>query len=66
MSKIFEPHPIEVYNSWCNDIVTESSDDLSDWESSFIASISERLGRKQNLSELQANKLEQLYTKYTK
>lgn len=64
MAKIWEPQSKEVYNSWIEAIMSEASDKLSDWESSFIASIEGRLIH-QNLTQSQAEKLEQIYVKYT-
>lgn len=65
MARIWEPQPIKVYEEWIKDIVDEASDKLNDWESSFIESLAARLFRGQNLTQNQAEKLEQIYTKHT-
>lgn len=66
MSKPFKPAEISVYKAWIEAIVSESSDKLNDWENTFIDSLSLRLNSGNNLSEGQANKLEEMYSKFTK
>jgi len=66
MAKIWEPLNIEVYKSWCEAIQEEASDDLNDWEISFIESIYQRLNKNQNLTENQDKKLEDIYAAKTK
>jgi len=65
MTKIWKPLDIETYKSWVNIILSEVSDDLNDWETKFIESISERLARNQQLTEFQAVKLESIYAEKT-
>lgn len=65
MAEIWKPQPIEVYKSWVNDIIEEAEDELSDWESSFIDNISNRLSAGYNLTEAQATKLESIYAEKT-
>lgn len=65
MSKMWKPQPIEVYKDWLLDILVEASDNLNDWESSFIANLQMRVDCGLNLSQSQAEKLEQIYVKYT-
>jgi len=66
MSKIFKPLNISDYQYWIDSILEESSDGLTDWENGFIDSISNWLSSGKNLTQSQAEKLEFLYTKYTK
>lgn len=66
MAEIWKPQDITVYCNWRDVIMTEASDDLTNWESNFIESIGLRLDRKINLSERQAEILERIYTEYTK
>jgi len=65
MSLIWKPQLIEVYQEWIDAIVNEASDELNDWENTFVESMQGRLDNGWNLSENQANKLEQIYAKYT-
>lgn len=66
MAKIWEPQPIEVYKDWVESILSEASDELSDWESSFVENIGKRLDYGNNLTQLQAEKLESIYANKTK
>ena len=66
MSLIWKPQLIEVYQEWIDAIVNEASDELNDWENTFIDVMQDRLDSGWNLTENQANKLEQIYAKYTK
>ena len=66
MSKIWEPQDFNTYKYWVTSILTEASDELSDWEASFVDSISERLEQNRNLTEAQAEKLESIYAAKTK
>ena len=65
MAKIWTPQPIEVYRSWVDAIAREASDDLNDWETKFVDDMDTRLTQLTNLTEGQADKLEQIYVKYT-
>lgn len=63
---MWKPLEIEVYKQWVTDIIEEAQDNLTDWETTFIESIYNRLYNIQkNLTEPQAVKLEQIYTRYT-
>lgn len=66
MAEIWKPLSIETYQSWHKAIVDEASDELNDWESSFIESIGTRLAYGNNLSESQARNLERIYSEKTK
>ncbi len=66
MAELWKPQSIEVYKSWCETIAEEASDNLTNWENEFVTSILERLHSGRNLTEPQATKLEQLYSKHTK
>jgi len=65
MAEIWRPQEIKVYQSWIESIVDEASDELSDWESSFLSDIQMRLDKGYNLTENQAKKLESIYTDKT-
>ena len=64
MAEMWKPQPRSTYRYWVETILMESSDKLSDWEKNFLDSIDNRLNFS-DLTEGQAEKLEQLYTKYT-
>lgn len=66
MARIWEPQPIQVYQKWIEDILTEASDNLNDWETTFVASIQMRLDTGRNLTQNQAEKLETIYAEKTK
>jgi hypothetical protein len=61
----WQPQPIDVYVSWYTAVIDEASDQLNDWEMNFIESIGEQLRQGRNLSEKQAEKLENIYAKHT-
>lgn len=65
MSLVWKPQPIEVYKTWVADIIEESGDILSSWETNFVDSIAGQLNNGRLLSEKQAEILESIYTKYT-
>lgn len=65
MSEIWQPQPKEVIQQWITDILTEASDELSDWESSFVSSCQMRLDRYGSLSEKMQDILERIYTEKT-
>lgn len=64
MAKQWTPQPRSTYRYWVEAILMEASDKLSDWEKNFIDDIDNRLNFN-DLTEAQANKLEQIYTKHT-
>lgn len=65
MAEIWHPQTIEIYKSWIDAIESEASDKLNDWEQKFIGSIQTRLLKGNNLTEFQAEKLEQIYVAHT-
>lgn len=65
MSEIWTPQSIQVYQSWV-DALNENIDELTKWEEDFVDSIAERLQRKVNLTERQAEVLERIYSEKTK
>ena len=65
MSRMWTPQSIEIYKSWVDALIMEASDELSQWEQDFVLSIQNRLTSGANLTESQANKLEQLYAAKT-
>lgn len=66
MAQIWKPLDIDTYLTWIRTIQDEASDELSNWESSFIDSIYGHLMNGRNLSERQAVKLESIYAEKTK
>ena len=65
MAEMWKPQDISVYRGWIAAITDEASDKLNDWETNFIASLDERLTLGRNLTEYQAEKLEEVYVKHT-
>lgn len=65
MAEVWKPQAIEIYQSWCSAITMEASDNLNDWESTFVFDVTCKLDVGQNLTQSQAEKLEQIYTKHT-
>ena len=68
MVPIWKPQSDLVYENWIDRIIADSANDmkeLSDWELQFIHSIQNRLRMKQSMTELIANKLEEIYVKYS-
>lgn len=66
MAKMWEPKSKVLLQQWIDDIVEESSDNLSDWENSFIESIQIQLNNRGQLSERQEEILERIYAEKTK
>jgi hypothetical protein len=66
MAKMWTPKPQELLQQWIDDILEEASDNLSDWESSFVDSVHSQLNRKGQLSERQEEILEKIYAEKTK
>ena len=68
MAQIWKPQSDLVYENWIDRIIADSANDmkeLSNWELQFIHSIQNRLRMKQPMTELIANKLEEIYVKYS-
>lgn len=66
MAEMWKPHSIDTYKHWVVDILTEASNELNDWESNFVSNIDNQLDADRQLSEAQADKLEQIYVKHVK
>lgn len=66
MVEMWRPLTIEIYKDWIEAILDEASDELNDWESTFIESIYTRLHNGNNLTQPQAEKLESIYVAKTK
>jgi len=66
MPRVWIPQGKDVYRKWVEDIIMESEEKLNEWERTFIASIETRLDNNWQLTETQAQKLEDIYVKYTK
>lgn len=69
MSQVWKPQSNLVYEDWIDRIIADSEascKELNDWELKFIHSIQMRLKMKQFISQAIADKLEEIYIKYTK
>lgn len=66
MSEVWKPQPFEVLKQWVDAIMEEASDELNDWESTFIADISVKIYNGWQLTKAQHDKLEQIYAEKTK
>lgn len=66
MAKVWEPKDIDLLISWKDAVLNEASDELNDWENSFIESISLKLDRRNPLTERQEEILERIYAEKTK
>jgi len=66
MSEIWKPQSIEVYRGWTDAILSEASEQLTDWEAKFVSDMDDRLSMLASLTQAQAEKLETIYAKYTK
>ncbi len=64
MPLIWKPRDRKILQHWIEVILDESSDELNDWESSFIDNIQVKLSYGP-LTEKQEDKLEDLYVKHT-
>lgn len=65
MPKIWKQQPWEVLEQWINDILTEASDDLNDWETKFIDDMMVKVANRWSLTQAQEEKLESIYVKRT-
>jgi len=65
MPPIRQPKSRELLQSWIDSILTEASDNLTDWESSFLDSIQSQLNMRGQLSEKQEDILERIYAEKT-
>jgi hypothetical protein len=66
MAKMWTPKPIDLLLSWVEAIIEEASDELSDWESTFVTDIEARLRQGRSLTERQEEILERIYAEKTK
>lgn len=64
MAEVWKPHPIEVYKAWVL-ALDNPIRDLTDWEFGFVNDLRHKLARNFNLSQLQAEKLEDIYAAKT-
>lgn len=65
MPPMWKPKDPKILKGWINDIMTEASDTLTDWESRFITDIDMRLTVGSVLTESQEQKLEEIYAEKT-
>lgn len=63
---MWKPQSIDVYRDWLTALAEEASDNLSDWETTFLDSIGLRLLDGKDLTQRQAEILERIYTEKTK
>lgn len=66
MAQMYRPYDESTYREWIDAILSEASDELTDWESSFVESLQTQLNYNSNFSQAQTEKLERIYAKYTK
>jgi hypothetical protein len=66
MSEIKQPIDRITLQEWIDAIVSEASDELTNWEISFIDNIQEQLNRYGRLSEKQEEILERIYAEKTR
>lgn len=65
MAEIWRPQTPDVHSYWVDAILTEASDLLNSWETTFVESIRDKLDAGMQLTQSQEEKLEQIYAKYT-
>lgn len=65
MAEIWKPQPVIVYQNWILMIETDSGNGTNDWETRFIEDMKVKLDMGRDLSQGQAEKLEEIYVKYT-
>lgn len=66
MAEMWKPQSIDVYRDWLTALAEEASDNLNDWETTFLDSIGLRLLDGKDLTQKQAEILERIYTEKTK
>lgn len=65
MSQQWKSQTPKVHREWLDTVITEASDKLNDWETTFIESIERQLDKRIPLSQSQEEKLESIYSNYT-
>lgn len=65
MAQIWKPQSLATLREWINAILNEASDDLNDWESTFIVDMDYRVASGQSLTQTQEEKLEKIYSEKT-
>lgn len=68
MSEIWKPQLSSIYMDWITMIIADTNAanvELTNWEKDFITSMHIRIIMKKEITELQAQKLESIYVKYT-
>lgn len=65
MAKAWTPQPREVLQSWVDAILEEASEDLTDWETTFVSDMQIRLANKWPWTKAQEEKLEAIYADKT-
>jgi len=65
MAKMWHPQPKEVIQSWIDSLLTEASDELSNWEEEFIESCQKGLNKYGHLTEAMESTLEKIYANKT-
>ena len=66
MPPIWKPLDNETLKNWLEAIINEASDQLDDWETTFIENIGTKILSGWPLTQSQQEKFEEIYAKYTK
>lgn len=66
MAEVWRPKDPTILREWVDTIMLEASDALSDWETTFVTNMDERLTLRLQLTQTQEEKLEQIYAAKTK
>jgi hypothetical protein len=65
MAEMWKPKSKEVLQQWINDVIEEASDRLTVWEMKFISDMEVRVKNNQPLTQVQEEKLEEIYADKT-
>ena len=65
MPPIWKAQPKEVIQQWIDALLTEASDNLTDWEEQFIESCQKGLNKYGSLTEKMQDTLEKIYAEKT-
>ena len=65
MAEVWKSQSPDIYKAWLQTILDEATDELSNWETKFIDDITSKVMNGWALTQFQAEKLEEIYAKYT-
>lgn len=65
VAPIWKSKEQHIYQGWIDAILTEASDELTEWETNFVSSLQDQLLKKGRLSEAQEKILDRIYTEKT-